>query len=83
MALAKVPVPLDVHAIEVWFVALEPAVIFIAPAVEQVFIAVPAIAVGSAPIVKVFVAVPSTHPEFEAVSVKITLPAAISAALGV
>ena len=54
-----------------------------APSVAQVFISVPAIAVGSELIVSVFVAVVSAQPIFEAVSVKITLPAVISSALGV
>ena len=56
---------------------------FTAPAVEQVFIAVPAIAVGSELMVRVLVAVAVVQPAFEAVRVKITLPAVISAVLGV
>jgi hypothetical protein len=45
-ALAKVPVPFDVHVVAAAFKALEPAVIFTAPEFEQVFTAVPATAVG-------------------------------------
>ena len=56
---------------------------FTAPTVEQVFISVPAIAVCSAAIPIVFVAVAFPQPAFEVVSVKITLPAVKSSALGV
>ena len=63
-------------------VALEPAVIFTAPEVEQVFITVPAIAVGTELIVSVLVAVTFVQPAFETLSVKTTFPAEISAALG-
>ena len=63
--------------------ALEPVVIFTAPTVEQVLIAAPAMAVGSELIVSVFVEVAFVQPEFETVSVKITLPNVTSAALGV
>ena len=46
VALAIVPVPLDVHIMPALFVADEPAVIFTAPALEQVVTAVPATAVA-------------------------------------
>ena len=40
-------VPLDVHNTLLWFVADEPAVMFIAPAFEQVDMPPPATAVGA------------------------------------
>ncbi len=55
-----------------------------APKLEQVEIALPAAAVGAAVIVKVFVDVAFEQLVLPvAVSVNVTLPAAISAALGV
>jgi hypothetical protein len=54
-ALAKLPVPLDVHVTPVLLVALDPAVIFTAPELEQVETAVPATAVGAAVMVIVLV----------------------------
>jgi len=64
--------------------ALAPVVIFIAPELEHVDIAVPATAVGGAGIVNVLVDVTAEHvPPPLAVNVKVTLPAVISAALGV
>lgn len=85
MGLVKVPVPLDVQVTLAWFVALDPAVIFTAPEVEQVVTAVPAIAVGAALMVSVLVEVAfATQGELgDAVKVSVTLPAVISAALGV
>jgi hypothetical protein len=66
------------------FVALEPVVIFTAPVFEQVTIAVPATAVGAAVIVRDFVSIASAQPALPVdVKVIVTLPAAISAALGV
>ena len=53
------------------------------PAVAHMFISVPAAAVGNELIVIVLVDEASAQAIFEAVSVKITLPAAISAILGV
>ncbi len=47
MALAKVPVPLEVQVIPALLLALEPAVIFTAPVLEQVDTAVPAEAVAA------------------------------------
>jgi hypothetical protein len=65
-------------------VALEPAVIFTAPEVAQVLITDPATAVGAAVIVRDFVDVAFVQPEAAlAVKVSVTLPALISAALGV
>ena len=65
-------------------VALEPAVIFTAPELEHVEIAVPAAAAGACFIVKVFVDVAFAHGAFPvAVKVSVTLPAVMSAALGV
>ena len=55
VALANVPVPADVQMIPLVFVALDPAVIFTAPLLEQVLTAVPATAVGAAAIVSVLV----------------------------
>jgi hypothetical protein len=63
-------------------VALEPAVIFTAPELEQVLIAVPATAVDRVVIVSVLVAITLAQPAFEAVNVKVILPEAISATLG-
>ena len=57
--------------------------IFIAPVLEQVVRAAPAIAVGSERIVSVFVLVTFIQPPLDAVNVNVTLPAVISAALGV
>ena len=65
-------------------VALDPAVMFTAPELEQVATAVPATAVGPAVMVIVLVEVAAAQVPFPlAVKVIITLPAAISAALGV
>ena len=61
--------------------ALEPAVIFEEP-LEQTLIGVPALAAATGRIVRVFVAVPFVQPVLEAVSVNVTLPAVLSAALG-
>jgi len=84
LALAKVPVPFDVHVMPLVLVALDPAVIFTAPELEQVATAVPATAVGAAVIVMVLVEVVGPQvPLPLAVKVKVLLPAAISAALGV
>jgi len=84
LGLANVPVPLDVQVIPLVLVALDPAVIFTAPELEQVATAVPATAVGAAVIVMVLVEVVGPQvPLPLAVKVKVLLPAAISAALGV
>ena len=84
MALANVPVPLDVQVVVAAFVALEPVVIFTAPVLEQVFTAVPATAVGAEVIVIVFEEVTFAHPAFPlAVNTIVLEPAVISAALGV
>ena len=65
-------------------VALDPAVIFTAPLLEQVVTAVPATAVGAAVMVSVLVDTAFAQVPFPlAVKVIVTLPAAISAALGV
>jgi hypothetical protein len=48
VGLVKVPVPLEVQSTPAVLVALAPAVIFTAPLVEQVVIAVPATAVAGA-----------------------------------
>lgn len=86
LAFAKVPVPLDVvQVILALLVALDPAVIFTAPVVEQVTTAVPATAVGAWLMVNVLFDVAfAAQGEFGvAVNVSVTLPAEISAALGV
>lgn len=84
MALANVPVPLDVHVVVAAFVALEPVVIFTAPELEQVLIAVPDTAVGAPVIVIDFVETALEQPVLPvAVKVRVLLPAEISAALGV
>lgn len=82
MALAKVPLPLDVHVTLAWLVAFDPVVMLTAPVEAQVTIAVPATAVGAGVMVRVFVEVTLAQP-LVAVKVKVTLPAALSAALGV
>lgn len=84
LALAKVPVPLEVHKVEVAPVALDPAVILTAPEVLQVVTAVPATAVGAAMKVSVFVATAFGQlPDAVAVKVRVTLPARISKRLAV
>jgi hypothetical protein len=84
VGLTKVPVPLDVQVIPLLLVALDPAVMFTAPEVEQVATAVPATAVGAAVMVIVLVEVTAAQvPLPLAVKVNVLLPAAISAALGV
>ena len=84
VALVKVPDPFDVHVVPVLLVALDPAVIFTAPELEQVATAVPATAVGAAVMVSVLVDTASAQVPFPfAVKVKVTLPAALSVALGV
>jgi hypothetical protein len=63
---------------------LDPAVIFTAPELEHVEIAVPAIAVGAVVIVIVLLDVAFAHGAFPiAVKVNVLLPAVMSAALGV
>ncbi len=77
-----VPVPFDVQATLLWFVALDPAVIFTAGELEQVPTAVPATAVGAAVIVRVLVDVAAVQAPFGlVVNVKVTLP--VSPAPGV
>ena len=84
VAFTKVPVPDDVQVIPLLLVALDPAVIFTAPVLEQVVTAVPAMAVGAAVIVSVLVDTAFAQVPFPvAVNVIVTVPAAISAALGV
>ena len=78
------PVPLDAQVVPALLVALEPAVIFTAVELEHVATAVPATEVGAAVMVKLFVDVALAQvPLPVAVNVSITLPAVISAALGV
>ncbi len=74
VALANVPVPLDVHVTPLLLVALDPAVKFTAPALEQVDKAEPATAVGAAVIVNVLLEVALPHGAFPvAVNVSVTL----------
>ncbi len=71
------------HVTLLWFVALDPAVIFIAPELEQVAAAVPASVVGAAVIVSVLVDVAAVQEPLPlAVNTNVMLPSAISAALG-
>ena len=79
------PVPFEVdHVIPALLLALEPAVIFTAPLFEQVPTAVPAEALGAVVMVKVLVEVAFAQvPLPVAVKVSVTLPAVMSAALGV
>ena len=82
--MAKVPVPDDVQLIPLLLVAVDPAVMFTAPVLEQVVTAVPATAVGAAVIVSALVDTAFAQVPFPvAVNVIVTVPAAISAALGV
>jgi len=84
LGLVKVPDPLEVQVTLVWFVALEPAVMLRAPTLEQEVRFDPATAVIGRLIVIVLVAVTLPQGAFpKAVNVKVLLPAAISAALGV
>ncbi len=74
--------PSDVHTTLLWFVALDPEVILIAPELEQVETTVPATAVGAAVIVSVLVEVVAAQfPIPLAVKVKVILP--VSPAPGV
>jgi hypothetical protein len=83
LALAKVPVPLEVQVILVWLVALEPVVILIAPIEEQTLKSAPATAVIGLLMVNVFVEVEFGQGAFPfVVNVKMTLPTVISSALG-
>ena len=84
VAFAKVPLPLEVQLTLALFVADDPVVMFTAPELEQVFIAVPATAVGAAVMVIVLVDVALVQPPLPvAVKVRVTLSAVMSAALGV
>ena len=84
VAFANIPVPLELQFTPALLLALLPAVMFTAPLVEQVLTAEPATAVAAALIVKVLVEVAFEQPVFPvAVKVKVTLPAVMSAALGV
>ena len=81
---AKEPVPDDVQLMPLLLVAVDPAVMFTAPVLEQVVTAVPATDVGAGVIVSVFVDTAFAQVPFPvAVNVIVTVPAAISAALGV
>jgi hypothetical protein len=83
LAFAKLPVPLDVQVVPALLLALEPAVMFTAPAFAQVDTAVPAAAVGAVVIVNVFVDTVLVHPDKGlAVKESVTTPAVISAPLG-
>ncbi len=86
-SLPNAPVPSGVdHVTLLWFVALDPAVIFTAPKLEQVATAMPASAVGGGDIVSVLVDVATAAEQAPlplAVNTSVMLPAAISAALGV
>ena len=84
VALAKLPVPLEVQVVPALLLALEPAVMFTAPVLEQVAIAEPETAVGAGVMVIVLVDVALAQvPLPVAVSTNVLLPAVISAALGV
>lgn len=84
VAFANVPVPFEVQAMPVLFVALEPAVILTAPVLEHVAIAVPATAVDAGVMMKLLVEVATAHVPFPVdVKVNVVLPTAISAPLGV
>jgi hypothetical protein len=82
VSLVKVPVPFDDQTIVVKLGTLAPAVMFIAPELEQVLMSVPAIAELEERIVSTLVSIALVQPGFEAVNVNITLLAAMSAILG-
>lgn len=83
MAFANVPVPFEDHVTLAWLVAEEPPVMFTGLSLVHILRSVPAAAVGSVLIVRTLLDVASTHGETpEAVSVIVTLPAAMSVALG-
>jgi hypothetical protein len=80
--LVNVPVPFDVHVTPALFDAFDPAVIFTAPELAQVTIAVPAVAVADAFTNTVYVAVAAAQGLFETVIVNVTvLPASPAAAV--
>ena len=82
--MAKVPVPLEVQVVPALLLALEPAVMFTAPVLEHVPIAEPETAVGAGVMVSVLPEVALVQvPLAVAVKVMVTLPAVMSAALGV
>ena len=84
LAFAKVPVPLELQVIPDVLAALEPVVIFTAPVFEQVLIAVETAVAGPGLIVNIFEEVAMEQVPFPfAVNVNVTLPAALSATLGV
>ena len=78
----NVPEPLDVHAILECPIELDPAVILIAPDVLQVNSVGPATGAGDENIVIILVAVAVPQYKLFAVNVNVTIPLAISAALG-
>jgi hypothetical protein len=80
LAAVKVPVPLDVQAIDVKLEADEPAVIFTAPDVAQVVIGVPATAVDgtiASTLVVLFeeVTLPQAVPEAILLMIMLVVPA--------
>ena len=83
--MAKLPVPFEVvQVMPALLLALEPAVMFTAPVLEQVAIAEPETAVGAGVMVNVLPEVALVQePLAVAVKVMVTLPAVMSAALGV
>lgn len=84
VALAKVPVPLEVHKTDVLLVTDDPAVMFSEVTDEQMLMSVPASAVGNARIVNVFEEDAVVQGAFPfAVRVMVTDPAVMSSALGV
>jgi hypothetical protein len=83
LASVNVPVPLDVQVTLASLLALEPDVILTAPELAQVLKAEPAVAVGAAVMLIVFVEVTLAQPALPiAVSTSVLLPAVLSAALG-
>lgn len=75
LALANVPVPLEVQETPLLFDVLEPAVIFTAPEFEQVDTAVPAVEVAGALILMVLVVLTAEQPPSASdVSVRVIVP---------
>ena len=83
MSSEKVPVPEEVHCTLVKLLAVAPAVTFTEEVEEHIEISVPTFTIALGTIVRVLVAETLGQFAFVAVSVKVTLPAAISVALGV
>jgi hypothetical protein len=82
LALATVPVPLEVQVTETWLAALEPAVILAGVPDSHMLTAVPATAVARADIVRLTLLVlPVTEGELEITRMRYPVPAACPAGI--